>query len=86
MTKKIIKTNKESFETKLHRLEEISSLLDSEDIGIEEAISLYEEGIKLSRECVTTLKNAELKITELKSKISDLTPSPAEDQEELFEE
>ncbi len=82
MAKKIIKTNKDSFETKLHRLEEISSLLDSEDIGIEEAISLYEEGIKLSRECTATLKSAELKITELKSKISDLS----EDREELFEE
>ena len=86
MAKKTIKTNKDSFETKLNRLEEISSLLDSEDIGIEEAISLYEEGIKLSRECTATLKNAELKITELKSKISDLTPPLAEDQEELFEE
>ena len=29
------KDNKESFEVKLHRLEEIASKLDSEDIGIE---------------------------------------------------
>ena len=82
MAKKISKTNKDSFETKLHRLEEISSMLDTEEIGIEEAIELYEEGIQLSKECVSTLKKAELKITELKSKVSDLT----KDQEELFEE
>lgn len=76
------KDNKESFEVKLHRLEEIASKLDSEDIGIENAIVLYEEGIKLSKDCMETLKNAELKITELKTKLTDITES----QEELFEE
>jgi exodeoxyribonuclease VII small subunit len=83
MPKKTVKKeNKELFEVKLHRLEEIAEKLDSEDIGIENAIALYEEGIKLSKECITTLKNAELKITELKSRLTDLT----KDQSELFEE
>ena len=76
------KGNKNSFEIKLHRLEEIASKLDSEEIGIENAIALYEEGIKLSKECMETLKKAELKITELKTKLTDVTES----QEELFEE
>ena len=70
MTKK---SEKAGFENKLNRLEEISTLLESESIGLEEAISLYEEGIELSRNCVTTLKNAELKITELKKKLDDLS-------------
>ena len=82
MPKKSVKNGtKESFEVKLHRLEEIAEELESEDIGIENAIELYEEGIKLSKECIATLKNAELKITELKSKLNDLT----KDQSELFE-
>ena len=82
MPKKLAKNEtKESFEVKLHRLEEIAEELESEDIGIENAIELYEEGIKLSKECIATLKNAELKITELKSKLNDLT----KDQSELFE-
>ena len=82
MPKKPVKNEtKESFEVKLHRLEEIAEELESEDIGIENAITLYEEGIKLSKECIATLKNAELKITELKSKLNDLT----KDQSELFE-
>lgn len=72
----------ETFEDKLHRLEEISNLLDSEDIGIEKSIELYEEGIKLSKVCMETLKNAELKITELKSKLTEIT----EDGEEVTEE
>ncbi len=72
------KSEKASFEKKLNRLEEISSLLESESIGLDEAISLYEEGIELSRDCITTLKNAELKITELKKKLDDLS---ADEQE-----
>lgn len=65
------KTEKISFENKLSRLEEISSLLESESIGLEEAITLYEEGIELSKDCIITLKNAELKITELKKKLDE---------------
>lgn len=76
------KATKETFEDKLHRLEEISNLLDSEEIGIEQSIELYEEGIKLSKVCMDTLKNAELKITELKSKLTEIT----EDGDEVTEE
>lgn len=67
------KASKNNFESSLARLEEISGLLESDDLGLEEAIRLYEEGIKLSRECLTLLKNAELKITELKSNLDELS-------------
>jgi exodeoxyribonuclease VII small subunit len=70
MTKKKIKS---SFEENLTRLEEISNLLDSEELGLDESISLFEEGIKLSKTCITALKKAELKITELKSELSEIT-------------
>ncbi len=67
------KTAKSTFEKKLNRLEEISVLLESEDIGLEEAITLYEEGIGLSKECMAALKHAEIKITELKENLGDET-------------
>lgn len=76
------KSAKRSFEDKLNRLEEISSLLESDEIDLEKAISLYEEGILLSKECISTLREAELKITELKKKMDDLS----KDDMELFEE
>ncbi len=76
------KTEKVSFENKLNRLEEISSLLESESIGLEEAISLYEEGIELSRNCISTLKSAELKITELKKKLDGLSIDGQEESAE----
>lgn len=60
-----------SFEEKLNRLEEVANLLENEDLGLDQSISLYEEGIRLSKECLTALQNAELKITELKKQISD---------------
>ncbi|HKI79258.1 MAG TPA: exodeoxyribonuclease VII small subunit [Ignavibacteriaceae bacterium] len=74
------KSKAETFEDKLQRLEKISIQLEDDEIGIEKAIELYEEGIKLSKDCTNTLKKAELKITELKSKLSDLT------EDEIIEE
>lgn len=76
------KSVKSSFEDRLKRLEEISSLLESDDIDLEKAISLYEEGIELSKDCISTLREAELKITELRKKMDDLSV----DDQELFEE
>lgn len=60
------KKNDGSFEAYMSRLEEISRLLDSDEIGLDEAIGLYEEGIGLSKQCYEKLKEAELKITTLR--------------------
>lgn len=69
MSKKKIKNN---FEEDLSRLEEISNLLESKEIGLDDAILLFEEGIKLSKTCITNLKKAELKISKLKSELSEI--------------
>ncbi len=62
MTKK-----KNNFEDLLKRLQEISDQLESEEVGLDDSIKLYEEGIKLSKLCYKKLSEAELKITELKN-------------------
>ena len=67
------KKNKNNFEDDLKRLEEISSILESETVGLDDSVLLYEEGIKLSKNCLHSLKKAELKITELRNELSDLT-------------
>ena len=67
MTKKKTK----SFEESLIRLQEISELLESEDVSLEESISLYEEGIILSNSCYELLDKAELKVTELKTQFEN---------------
>ena len=77
------KKTKNTFEENLLRLEEISTLLEDEELGLDESISLFEEGIKLSKNCMTALKKAELKITELRSELSEVT---SKEDEENFEE
>lgn len=56
------KKERPSFEEALARLEEIVEKLESENISLEESVSLYEEGIKLSKKCSQTLEDAELRI------------------------
>lgn len=80
MGKKKIKNN---FEENLSRLEEISNLLESKEVGLDDAILLFEEGIKLSKTCITNLKKAELKITKLKSELSDIV---LEEDDEFVED
>jgi len=70
MTKKKTKSN---FEQDLSRLEEISRILEEDNVELEEAISLFEEGVKLSKSCLKTLKEAELKITELKNELGKIS-------------
>ena len=72
------KKDTNSFEKKILRLEEISELLEADETELEAAIKLFEEGIELSKDCLTTLKNAELKITELKKKIGSINPEGKE--------
>jgi len=60
------KKNKSNFEQDLSRLEEISRKLEEDNLDLEEAISLFDEGVKLSKSCLKTLREADLKITELK--------------------
>ncbi len=58
------KKNK-NFETSLKRLQEISELLESDEVSLEDSIKLYEEGIKLSKDCYSALEKAELKVEQL---------------------
>ena len=67
------KKTESNFEKDLSRLEEISHILEEDGVELEEAILLFEEGVKLSKSCLKTLKQAELKITELKSELGKLT-------------
>jgi exodeoxyribonuclease VII small subunit len=67
------KKTKSNFEQDLSRLDEISRILEEDGVELEDAISLFDEGVKLSKSCLKTLKEAELKITALKSELGKLT-------------
>jgi exodeoxyribonuclease VII small subunit len=51
-----------SFEEALRRLEEILRKLDQRDLTLDQALSLYEEGIRLVNLCESRLKDARLKV------------------------
>ncbi len=51
------------YEQSMQRLEMIVSHLESGELPLEEAMKLFEEGIKLSNACYETLQKAEQKIT-----------------------
>ena len=50
------------FEKKLGRLEEIVGKMEAGDLALEDSLKLFEEGVKLSRECNTQLTEAEQKV------------------------
>ena len=56
---------KQSLKNSMARLEEIVSLLERNEIELEEAISLFEEGLKLVNSCDTQLKTFENKVAQL---------------------
>lgn len=54
-----------SFEKSLNQLEDIINKLENEDVSLDEAINLFEKGVKLSNDCRKTLETAEQKIISL---------------------
>ena len=53
---------KMSFEASMARLEEIVTLLERGDAPLDQAMSLFEEGAKLLRECTAKLDTAEQQV------------------------
>ncbi len=55
------------FETAIAELENIVKKLETGNVGLNESIELYEEGIGLSNICVAMLDNAKQKIEVIKN-------------------
>ena len=53
------------FETQMKKLESIVDKLEREDVDLDESISLYEEGLKLSKTLKKQLQDFEKKIEAL---------------------
>lgn len=54
-----------TYEQAITRLEEIVSLLEKNEISLDDSLKLFEEGTKLSAFCSNKLNNAKIKITEI---------------------
>ncbi|MBT5873704.1 MAG: exodeoxyribonuclease VII small subunit [Candidatus Latescibacteria bacterium] len=58
-------TPEKSFEQALKRLEEIVDRMEGGEVSLDESLSLFQEGIGLSRSCSTRLNDAEGRIRKL---------------------
>lgn len=55
----------EKFEESINKLEEIVRQLEDGNVSLDESLSLFEQGIKLSKSCQKMLDNAEKKVSAL---------------------
>ena len=51
-----------SFESSLRELEQIVEQLEAGDLPLEQSLELFEQGVRLSRECQRRLDEAEQKV------------------------
>ena len=63
------KAARNSLESSLKRLEDIVEKLERGETPLDDAMMLYEEGVRISKECADKLKAAELKIKKLSKEI-----------------
>jgi exodeoxyribonuclease VII small subunit len=54
-----------TFEEAMEKLESIVERLEEGDVPLEEAISIYKEGMELSKLCHDKLKNVEEQLTQI---------------------
>ena len=62
------KTSLKNFETKLSELEQLVENLESGELDLEDALTQFEKGIKMTRECQTALASAEQRVKVLVEK------------------
>jgi exodeoxyribonuclease VII small subunit len=71
-----------SFEVALRRLETIVDRLEEGNLELEDALSAFEDGVKLTRRCAGQLEDAERRIDELVREGEKWMTRPFEQSEE----
>jgi len=78
--------NKESnFEDLMIRLEEITNKLEKEPLSLDESVKLFEEGMKVSKECNSKLEDAEKRLEIIRTKAISGNEEDANVETELKE-
>lgn len=67
-------TKKQSFADAMGKLEEIVRLLEKGDVPLEDAITLYKEGMELSHYCHDKLQHAESQLISIVNEKGQKTP------------
>ena len=59
----------QTFESAMSRLEEISDVLSQNQVGLDESLKLYVEGVKLLKFCSDKLEKADITIKRIEEEI-----------------
>ena len=70
------------FETSLDKLEKLVEEMEVGDLTLEESLKIFEEGVKLTRECQQALANAEQKVKLLIEENGEITSTDFEAYDE----
>ncbi|MFT7371880.1 MAG: exodeoxyribonuclease VII small subunit [Oleiphilaceae bacterium] len=62
------KNSVNDFETSLQALEDIVSKMEQGTLSLEQSLEAFEQGVKLTRTCQSTLKEAEQRVSKLTQK------------------
>ncbi len=77
-TEKNDQTTSADFEKKIGELQKLVDRLESDaGVSLEESIKLYEDGLKLTRECVSDLNAMQARITDLNRQLDLILQQPA---------
>tara|TARA_B100001248_G_scaffold262700_2_gene261132 strand:+ start:21752 stop:21991 length:240 start_codon:yes stop_codon:yes gene_type:complete len=68
------KDKEEAFEPLLERLETLIEGMEAGDVPLDQLVNQYEEGTQLLKRCQAYLKDAQLKISQLKAGSDSLEP------------
>jgi exodeoxyribonuclease VII small subunit len=69
-----------TFEESMKSLEELVEKLEKGDVPLEEAISMFQEGMKLSKECHDRLQKVEKQMTEVLSEDGEISTFQVEEE------
>ena len=70
------------FEASLDKLEKLVEKMEEGDLTLEESLEIFEEGVKLTRECQQALADAEQKVKLLIEESGEVTSTDFEADDE----
>lgn len=73
---------KQTFETAYRSLEKLVNEMESRNIGLEEGIAKFEQGLELAQFCKERLTHVENKVITIKKKFADVLTMAAPDDDD----
>ena len=70
MTKTTAANKEVGFEHSLKRLQQIIEKLEEGSVNLEDVMKIYEEGVELSKQCLTQLQQVELRLKKLSKEMN----------------